>query len=372
MNKTQTVTPATSTSGAVTAVIVVYTVSRLALLLAADAISSLHTNLPIPRVLAPWDGTYYIGILKSGYPIHVNPASVNSEPIAFFPFYPLLGKAITVILSTHASITLEVVAMIAGGIASVFATLIAREYSDPATARRTGILFALFPGSVISVMAYADSLAVMFSVAAIFFLMRKRYIVAGIAAGLATATLSLMLLPLLLFILIYGIRNKSFKSLITLVLTGSGGGAYLLYLWISTGSLFTWSRVEADHWMVRLSWPWEFPTAFSAYAFTFQGSYVLTVASIVVTALGLYALWRMRAPIEWFIFSIAIIFAITFDGGAWIAPRFLYDTPPMIIALSMWGARKNIIFFPLCFISFCCLLGLLFAYSPGNMVFLNP
>ena len=84
MNKTQTVTPATSTSGAVTAVIVVYTVSRLALLLAADAISSLHTNLPIPRVLAPWDGTYYIGILKSGYPIHVNPASVNSEPIAFF------------------------------------------------------------------------------------------------------------------------------------------------------------------------------------------------------------------------------------------------------------------------------------------------
>ncbi len=352
--------------------LLVYTVSRLALLLAADAISSLHTNLPIPRVLAPWDGIYYISIAKSGYPIHTSPASVYAEPIAFFPFYPLVGRAFSSILSTHVTATLEVVAMVAGGIAAALATAIAAEYSDPKTATRAGILFALFPGSVISVMAYADSLAVMFCLAAFLFLIRKRYLAAGIAAGLATATLSLVVLPMLLFIVAYGLRNKSFKSLITLALCASGGGAYLLYLWISTGSPFTWSRVEAAHWLVRLSWPWEFGTAFSAYAFVFSGSYALTVASITVTALGLYALWRVKAPIEWFIFSVAVICAVTFDGGAWIAPRFLYDTPPIVMALGIWAGRKSMLFLPLCLISFFCLVGLLFAYSPANMVFLNP
>jgi len=356
---------------AITFVTVIYVLSRMALLLAADAISSLHPNLPIPRVLAPWDSTFYISIAKSGYPVHVAPSSVNSEPIAFFPFYPLLGKAAAFVLRTHTSITLEVVSMLAGALSAAMATAVAKHYSDIKTARRTGVFFALFPGSVISVLAYADALAVMLCLATFLLLIHKRYILAGLAAALATATLSLIVLPLLLFIIVYSIRNKSYKSLITLFLSATGGGAYLLYLWIATGSLFTWSQVEHDHWLVHLSLPWDFGTAFSAYAFTYNGSYVLTVLSIAVTALGLYALWKMHAPLEWVVFSLVVICAVTFDGGAWIAPRFIYDTPPMVIALGILSSKK-VFFIPVCIICFLCLIGLLFAYTPGNIVFVNP
>jgi hypothetical protein len=291
--------------------------------------------------------------------------------MAFFPFYPLLGKAVTLIIRTHTSITLEVISMVAGAVSTSLATALASHYGDMVTARRAGVFFALFPGSVISVLAYADALAVTFCLATFLLLLHKRYIWAGIAAAAATASLSLIVLPLICFIIVHALRTKSYKSLISLFLSVMGGGAYLIYLWVTTGSLFTWSQVEHDHWLVHLSLPWDFGTAFSAYAFTYNGSYVLTVISIAVTAFGLYTLWKIRAPMEWIVFSLVVICAVTFDGGAWIAPRFIYDTPPMVIADGLWSAKKWF-FVPLCFICFLCLVGLLFAYSPGNAVFVNP
>jgi len=351
----------------------VYAVSRVAFVVCAAVLASRH-HTSVASILGPWDGPYYESVAASGYPSHiVIGPNINSTPsalIAFFPLFPLLGHAVSWVTGLSLAWAMPAVTWTAGALAAVAAVpLVAPRYGVP-RAVQAGVMLAVFPGSVVAGLVYADALAVAFAVLALLAADRRRFVVAGVLGAGATASLSLMLVPVVGALAACALVARRWRGLVAPMLAACGAGAYFLYLWIHTGSAFNWSRVEHAGWLVHLSLPWRGVTAFSAYPFSTLGSTVLTTGSIALALAGLVLLAVLRAPLSWVVMSVVVLAAVTFDGGAWIAPRFLFDAFPLVLAMGIALPKRAVV--PVAVLSVVVLALLLAAYSPFNRVFFNP
>ncbi|HTW97709.1 MAG TPA: hypothetical protein VMD59_02970, partial [Acidimicrobiales bacterium] len=351
-----------------------YLTSRVLLAVCAAVLAAQH-HQSLVSILTPWDGGYYVAIATSGYPsaVHLVPApafnSTTSAFFAFFPLFPLLGRGLAIVTRMPIGWALVSVTWLAGAASSLLAAaLVATRYG----ARRglqAGVLLAVFPGSVVDGIVYADGVAVAFALGALLAAERRRYLLAGALGLAATASLSLFLVPLVVALLLSAAAARSWRGLVAPVLAACGAGAYLLYLWVDTGSPFTWTRVERAGWMVHLSAPWSSGTAFYDYAFWKPGVTALTIASVAVAAVGLVLLVVVRAPLAWTVLGVLAVIGVTFDGGAWIAPRFVFDAFPLVLACGIALPRRAL--WPVAALSAVALALLLAAYSPANSVFLN-
>ncbi len=357
-------------------VLAAYAASRVALVVAAFVLAARH-HTGVLSSFTVWDSGYYLGIASFGYPTHVPilpPGKINASPsayVAFFPGFPYLGKALAWVTGLPLAWAMVALTWLAGAVGALAATvLVARHYGARA-GMQAGVLLAVFPGSVVDGLIYADGVAVAFALAALLAADRRRDVLAGLLGAGATATLSLMLVPLVLALSVAALVTRRWRGLVSAVLTACGAGAYLCWLWAVTGSPFTWSRVEHAGWMVHLSLPWSSGTAFDAYAFSAWGVTALTVGSIVVAAVGLVLLAVQRAPLPWIVLSVLVLAGVTFDGGAWLAPRFVFDAFPLVLACGIAVPRRAL--WPVAAISTVLLVLLLVAYNspPALRLFLN-
>ena len=175
----------------VLALMAIYFATRGLLLLCAYLLSSFgHHNFL--HELANWDGLWYRKLANHGYPAH---ASYLQTTLGFFPLYPIaiwtVEPAIS-LLTWHDSIWSATVAGVlistAGGlISAVLVQRLATGWWDERTARRATALFCLFPGSVVFSMVYSEGLLLPLAAGCLFALGRKRWLVAGLLAGFATA-----------------------------------------------------------------------------------------------------------------------------------------------------------------------------------------
>ncbi len=345
-----------------------YLVSRVALVVDATVLAAQH-HTGVVSILAPWDAGYYIGIAVSGYPSHVPIVAYQGSTVAFFPLFPLLGRCLAAITGMPIVWGLVSISWLGGAAAALGAVLLVAPRYGSRRAMQAGVLLAVFPGSVVAGIVYADSLAVAFAIGALAAMDRRRLVLAGLLGAAGTASLSLMLVPLCAALLAAALVARRLSGLLAPVLAASGAAAYLGYLWAHTGSPYTWSRVERAGWMVHLSLPWRGVTAFGAYAFSAPGVTVVTSASVAVALVGLVALAVLRAPLAWLSLSVIVIAAVTFDGGAWIAPRFVFDAFPLVLAVGIALPRRA--FWPGAVLSMSVLVYMLQAYSPPNRQFLN-
>jgi hypothetical protein len=349
-----------------------YLVSRLALVLTAAVVAGRH-HVALVSVLTTWDSGYYVAIATGGYPSHVvagpGVTGTPSALVAFFPLFPLLGKALAWVTGLSVVWSLVAVTWFAGAAGAVLASALVASRFGLRAALQAGVLLAVFPGSVVDGLVYADGVAVAFALGALLAAERRRVVLAGLLGAAATASLSLMLVPLLLALAATALAGRRWGGLLAPVLAACGAGAYFAYLWAHTGSPFSWSRVEHAGWMVHLSLPWSAGTAASSFAFSTPGVSLLTASSIVVALCGLVLLAALRAPLEWVLFSLVVLAAVSFDGGAWPAPRFVFDAFPLVLACGIALPRRAL--WPAAAVSVVLLALLLGAYSPPNRVFLN-
>ena len=74
-----------------------------------------------------------------------------------------------------------------GAIATYYVYRLAADWWDRQTAFRAAVLFIVFPGSVVFSMVYSEGLLLPLAAGCLFALGRKRWLVAGLLAGFATA-----------------------------------------------------------------------------------------------------------------------------------------------------------------------------------------
>lgn len=147
-----------------------------------------HTDRSVLQVLASrFDTTWYVLIAEEGYPATC-PVQGELCRYAFFPLYPGLIRAVTALTPLSAQWAAWLIAVTASLAAAwgVYAVV------ERVAGRRAGIvsvvLWGLVPHAVVESMAYTEALFTALSAWALYAVLTRRWITAGVLAVLAGLT----------------------------------------------------------------------------------------------------------------------------------------------------------------------------------------
>jgi Gpi18-like mannosyltransferase len=236
--------------------IAVYLATRALLLIVAFVNGTLRHH-SFTHELSQWDGLWYRELADHGYPNHV--VHVQST-LGFFPVYPmvvwLVSHAAVVPIAHYEILSTTIAGVIVAGIGGLVATVLVGRLAEGwwggAAARRAVLLFCLFPGSVVFSMVYAEGIMIALAAGCILALQRRRWVLAGALAGVATATepqaLVLVLVCAVSAALELRRHRSNLRPLLAPALSVAGAGAFAAFLWSWTGSPFASLIAQRDGW----------------------------------------------------------------------------------------------------------------------------
>lgn len=235
----------------------IYVATRGVLLLAAYLQSSFAQH-DFLHELSNWDGLWYREVANHGYLDHVSYAQTT---LGFFPLFPLtiwLFKPVVMVFTGQdaiwaASVVGVAISMIGGGVATYFLYRLATGWWGRETARKATALFIIFPGSVVFAMVYSEGLLLPLAAACLYALERRRWWLAGVLAGLATAVqpTGLALIPVCALSAGLELRRQGFslgtlrRVVVAPILSTFGIISFAVFLWLWTGSPL--ANYEAQH-----------------------------------------------------------------------------------------------------------------------------
>jgi hypothetical protein len=239
--------------------IAVYLATRVLLLVVAFVNGTLRHHA-FTHELAQWDGLWYRALADHGYPDHVVHAQ---STLGFFPLYPLViwlvAHAVVVPIAHAEILSATIAGVIVSGLGGLVATVLvgrlAQSWWGERAARRAVLLFCLFPGSVVFSMVYAEGIMIPLAVGCILALQRRRWVLAGVLAGLATATepqaLALVVVCAVSAALALRRNRTAFRPLLAPALSLVGAGSFAAFLWLWTGSPMASLIAQRDGWNER-------------------------------------------------------------------------------------------------------------------------
>lgn len=325
-------------------------------------------------VWARWDGGWFTHVARDGY-------SDPKTTTAFFPAYPLVVRALGWVLGGHDVLAGVIVSLAAAAIAFVLLHELARRLIGEEAAQRALVYLAVFPAALFLGAVYSESLYLLLCVAAFLAAERRRFAIAGVAAGLAILTRpsGVMLLPALA-VLAWRVptRTRAFRGLALAVPIGA---AWPLWLWDAFGHPLEFLGAEKNAWHRHLSpagpfggaWHglvagWNAVVQYVAGGNRFPGAddalqaaglnLEALAATIFALVLGVVAWRRLGAAYGLFVLaSIALPLASPSTTIPLLSmPRFVLGVFPVFIALgaSVTRPRTNAIVIAV----FAILLGL--------------
>jgi hypothetical protein len=303
----------------------------------------------IANVFTQWDGLWYMEIVRGGYPRFIPPDVTyfqREARAAFFPLFPLVVRATDRILPAGDTVAALGVNLALSVVAVVLVGLLARRLFDVQVAERTMVLFAVFPGSFVLSFAYAEALLIVLAAACLLFLVDERWLFAGVAAALATATRPNGIALVAACAVAAGIaiyRRRDWLSLVAPLLAPIGFVSFQLFLAGHTGESWPWFRVQREAWREG--------TSFGATAVSNTLSFfghplasptdALTAASLFALLGGLWCLWRRRLPWPIVAYIAVVIALMLLPATVTARPRFLYTAFPLLISVAAWWPRKD-------------------------------
>lgn len=297
------------------------------------------------RALTSWDASWYSWIAAHGYfDLRGQPLAPHST-FGFFPVWPLLIRAFS---ETGASIAVSaaVVTFVVGAAASVALWALAAHLTDKETADRAVVLWVFFPGSIVLSLAYAEGLVVLLAASCIIALLRRRWLLAGILAGLATATHpeGFALVACCGWTAVLAVRDRrEWSALLAPALSVTGVAAYFGYLYARTGDALVWYHVQRQLWGARPGF-WHDTGVDLSALFVHPGNLQESVPALGLLALvgGLVAMIKWRPPAVVWVFTVVVLaeaFASTLLGAR---PRVLLVAFPLMIGAASVLSRERL------------------------------
>lgn len=303
----------------------------------------------VTGVFTQWDGLWYLEIVRSGYPRSI-PANITYFQLearaAFFPLYPMLVRTLDPIIPGGDTVAALFINFMLSIGAVVLVGVLARRLFDTTVAERAMVLFAVFPGSFVLSYAYAEALLIVLAALCLWFLLDDRWLLAGVAAALATATRpnGLALVAACAVAALIAIhRRRDWSSLIAPLLAPIGFVAFQIFLAAHTGESRPWFRVQSEAWREG--------TSFGATAISNTLSFVshplasptdaLTAVSMAALVLGLWCLWRKRLPWPMIAYIAVIVALMLVPATVTARPRFLFTAFPLFISAAAWWPRRD-------------------------------
>jgi len=229
--------------------------------------------------------------------------------------------------------------------------LLAHHLLGKATANRAAALFSFFPSSIALSMMMSEGVMIACAAACMYFLVKKQWLWAGVAAALATATRPTAIA--LCFACAWACaaalrKDRDWKSLIAPVLSPLGLLAYFAFLKHHTGDFFAWLHVEqagwsyseTDHFVAfkALSVLWNDPLADTDKLVTSIA--LLTAIGGLVAMAAWYWKTKPRPPYALVIYTLCLL-AVSFGtGGPASKLRYLLGAFPLAIAVAHWARSE--------------------------------
>ncbi|MGH2884197.1 MAG: hypothetical protein ACRDPA_16145, partial [Solirubrobacteraceae bacterium] len=304
-----------------------------------------------------WDGTWYTQLASSGYPRH--PTHMPST-LGFFPLYPLAIWLVVHAPGPPDSVVLAgvLVSLVGGLIATVLVERLATGWWGEQGGRRATLMFCFFPGSIVFSMYYAEGLLIPLAAGCILALQKRRWVLAGVLAGFATA-IQPDALALVVACGVAAVRElrrdgwrdrRAARSLLAPVLSVSGIGAFAIFLWIWTGTPFATLQAQHYAWGQKvdpfaLSFQWRFLTG-ELHHFTFAHpslnvSPISGLLGAVVLLVGVVLLFKRPARVS----AEAMAFTLTIGLLAVVSetlspnPRILITAFPAVLVFAYYCRR---------------------------------
>lgn len=235
--------------------LMVYLGSRVLLLVVALVdLPLFHRSLT--SELGNWDGFWYIKLATQGYPTHI--PHVYST-LGFFPLYSLVIWLVAHVLMCSYVIAGLLISEIGGFVATVLVQRLAAGWWGGRDGRRAVVFFCLFPGSVVFSMVYSEGLLIPLAAGCLIALEHRRWLLAGILAGFATAIgpdavaiVPTCAVACLLELRRLGWRDREARrSLIAPLLAPVGLCCFGAFLWIWDGTPFACFKAQRWAWGER-------------------------------------------------------------------------------------------------------------------------
>jgi Gpi18-like mannosyltransferase len=339
-----------------------------ALLLGAALVNGLEHHSVLNQ-FTHWDGVWYAQLAAHGYP-HV--VAHTPTTLGFFALYPIVLWALGHVFVWGTADSLlrgiqyaGVFTSLAGGlVATLLVQKLGTRWWDQASGRRAAVLFAAFPGSVVFSMVYAEGILIPLAIGTILALERRRWLCAGVLAGLATATEPEALILVLVCALAAAreLRRSGWRapaarrSVLAPLLSLTGVAALLSFLWAWTGSPFATLIAQRDGWhehsdplaLVHLVQKLAAQVSFTHFN---HPTINLNLVSGVLGALALFAMlaliWRSRneMSLEAIVWTLGIsLVALTATYPFSANPRVLITAFPAVMVVGRYVSGRRFAF----------------------------
>ncbi|MBV1945044.1 hypothetical protein [Streptomyces sp. BV129] len=314
--------------------------------IAAVIATNALADRPLVRSLAhSWDSRWYLNIAAHGYGrlIWITPTGGVQSDWAFFPLYPALVRATTLVLPLSLAAAAMLIAWTAAAVAAYGVYLIGHRLYGRATATALVALWAVLPHAVELTIAYTESLFAALAAWSLYSVLRGRWLWAGslaLAAGLARPTgFAVAVAVIAAAVQQIWLRRGQ-------VTPGVWAGAaiaplgwlgYVLWVGRCTGDLTGGYFAVQGAWGSRVDFgagAARFVRALLAHG----GQVIYPVAlAIVLVGLLLFALLCLeRPPLALVVFTGVLVLLVIFGSGSFSSkPRFLLPAFPLLIPAAL-------------------------------------
>ena len=317
----------------------IYLASRAVVFAAMWAASRLVPSIGLASTVTAWDGGWYLATAEHGYPnsLPVVDGHVGQSPIAFFPLYPLSVRALHSILGISHQAAGLVVAGLAGGVAVVLLRFLLERLWGSGAADRGVVLFCFFPGALVLSLTYSEALMLALAIGALLALLSRNWLIAGVLAGLATATRpnAIALVAACAWASFTAIRSeREWRSLAAPLLAPVGFLGYQAYLWSHTGHADAWFQTQRGGWGERLA----IGATFDKLSEFMRSPMVdvnitIAVAGTVFVVVTLVLLVRARPPGPVLAYTVVVVLLALLSQTLGARPRFILTAFPLVAVL---------------------------------------
>ncbi len=314
----------------------IFAASRIVVLAAMWLGTQLRPELSMADVTSTWDGGWYLQAAEAGYPDAVPD---GGSTIAFFPLYPALVRLVDTISGVGSIAAGLVVATISAFAAAVVLWHLARHLWGDDVADRSLLLFAFFPGSFVLSMVYAEATMLLLAGGCLLALVTRRWLVAGLLAGLATASRPNAIALIGACAWAAGVaihQRREWRALVAPVLAPVGILGFFAFLWARTGEVTAWFDAQRAGWEERVV-----PLAvledvrqLARDPFLDTNNTVVIVGTILAIV-GLVLLVRTEVPGELVVYAAIVLGLALVSETLGPRPRFVLTAFPVLFAVAL-------------------------------------
>jgi len=286
-----------------------------------------------------WDCGWYMPLIQNGYDMipqgHENKDAANW---AFFPAFPLASRFTSIFFS----IPYLTAAYLVSNISFLFALIFFYKYTALTLSKQQTIfatyLFAFFPYSFYFSIPYTEGLFTLLLIAVFYFSATNRWLLAGIAAALLSATRNIgvfIIFPMLIIaIQQFGFRKllrleaDSIKAIFAILIAPLGLFLYMFFLYLHVGDPLAFSHVQVA-WGHKISNPLKYLTR-GLLSFDWPAAYLASFAiASIICGILLLKIKRYSEGI------MTLIFVLIPASAGVASPRYCVVAFPIYIYLAL-------------------------------------